>query len=90
MLKRKKFSPSENVNFLHQIGFLFSEITLQDPKVQNLIKTENGKFDLILSEATLIDSVYAGFSWTHRAPVVGFATLMPSYWAQFMVNYFCF
>lgn len=88
MLKRRKFSPYENVNFLHQIGYLFSEITLKDPKIQALIKTDNGRFDLILSEATLIDPVYAGFSWAHNAPVIGFATLMPAYWAQYMVKFF--
>lgn len=86
MLQRKDTTPFENVNFLNKIGFHFSELTLNNTKVQTLMKKK--RFDLIVTEAFLSDSVYGGFSWINQAPVVAFATLGPPYWARYMVIIF--
>lgn len=84
-MDRKGTSPTQNIHFLNKVGLKVSEIALSNPEVKKLITTDE-KFDLILTEGFLSDSVYSGFSWAHKAPVIAFGTLMPVFWLRYMVR----
>lgn len=62
------------------------EHILNFPSVKALVASEE-KFDLILGEIMMDESILAGFSSKLNAPIVAFSTTMPSHYANYLVSY---
>ena len=70
-----------------KMGATLMNLIMDMPEIQALVKS-NEKFDLILGEAFLDESLLAGFSYKFKAPLVAVATFMPHVWANYMVDIF--
>ena len=68
-----------------QMGAGLMNLLFETEQIQGLMNSDE-KFDLILGECFLDESILAGFSYKHKAPLVAVATFMPSTWANYMVN----
>lgn len=74
-----------NLVYFPQIGPKFMDIILKYEVFQDLIKS-NQKFDAIIGEIFLDESLLAGLSYTLKAPLIGAAIFMPNFWSNYMVR----
>lgn len=66
------------------IGFGMTEYTLKDPKVQNLIKS-NETFDLVIVEL-FVNEAHMGFAHHFKTPLILFSSIAASEWVNFFVG----
>lgn len=69
----------------HNLGKTLVNLLLSLPEMQKFINS-NQKFDLILCEILLDESMIGGFSYTFKAPVVAIQTSLPNIWANYLVR----
>lgn len=74
-----------NLVYFPQIGPKFVDIILKSDVLQKLIKSDE-KFDLVLGEIFLDESLLAGLAYKFKAPLVGAAIFMPNFWSNHMVG----
>ena len=75
------------VTFFPSTGPLFMDMVYSSEEMQNLLRSDE-KFDLILGEIFLDESLLAGLSYKYKAPVIGVAPFMPNLWANNVVRIF--
>ncbi|XP_055378296.1 UDP-glycosyltransferase UGT5-like [Condylostylus longicornis] len=66
------------------IGIKISNLTMQEPMIQKLLKS-NEKFDLIICEMTM-NEVLLGFGHRFNAPIIAVSTFGPSLWTTDLVG----
>lgn len=70
--------------FLPEIGDVLAEKMLESETIQNFLRSDR-KFDLIISENFVVESVWSGMAHKYKASLIIIAPFAPNYWANFMV-----
>jgi len=81
----RHFTPAHNVVFLPIMVEQMSKHMMSSPQIKSLLQ-ENHHFDAIIVEAFLTEGIAAGLAHKYKAPLIGYATFMPSHWVNYMVS----
>lgn len=73
------------VTIFPSTGPIFMDMVFKTKEMQTLLQSDK-KFDLILGEVFLDESLLAGLSYKYKAPIIGLATFMPNLWANNLVK----
>lgn len=82
-------NPIMSLIFMPEMGIKLMNKLLSDPVMQKFLK-EDRKYDLIIGESFLDESMLAGFSQKYNAPIIAVATFMPNIWSNYLVKYSTF
>ncbi|KAL0270118.1 UNVERIFIED_CONTAM: hypothetical protein PYX00_007627 [Menopon gallinae] len=80
-----QMTPWKTFFVLPEIGVMVSGNVLESPQFRNVLNSDR-KFDLVISENFVFESVWSGLAHKFKAPVVIVAPFMANYWANFMVG----
>lgn len=85
LLMMRDMSPWMSLIFMPLMGINLCDYVLEHEPVKKIIHSSQ-KFDLILGEIFLDESMLAGFSNKFNAPIVAIQTFMPGIWSNYMVS----
>lgn len=70
---------------MNSMGPSYSEVTLNNSKVQELLHDPNEKFDVVILEQ-FINDAHKGFAWHFNAPLIAFSSIGSGPWVNSLVG----
>lgn len=86
LFEYRKFYWYQIFNRLTYIGEKSSDSVLKSSQVQEILQSNNLKFDLILGELTFYQEAYVAFGHKFNAPVVELQTMSATFWLSYLIS----